>query len=298
MAAGRRQAGEVIKYRQDRLRARRAALERAAPRERLVTAKVRGDLAADLAPVSSGMLIAEGDSWFDYPWTDILSELEDRHGFEVESVSHRGDRIEAMAYQGGQLEKFVRTLEKLIRRGTIPDAILLSGGGNDVAGEEFAVLLNHAESPAPGLNDDVVEGVLERIRLSYITVLCAVASVCEDHLGVALPVLVHGYDYSVPDGRGFWGGWGPLPGPWLEPGFRQKGYDSDTQRLGIVRDLIDRFNTILSQLPQVSGLGHVRPVDLRGTLSTGGDYREWWANELHPTARGFESVAQKFVDAI
>lgn len=298
MTAGRTQAAEVIAYRRTRRAARRVALANAAPRTQRVATAVRSDLVAELGPPSTGVLIAEGDSWFDYPWTDVLSELEDRHGYDVESVSHAGDRVEEMAYQSGQLEKFARTLEKLIRRGEIPDAILLSGGGNDVAGEEFAVLLDHADSPDPGLNDEVVAGVLERIRLAYVTVVSAVTGVCEDHLGVALPILIHGYDYSVPDGRGFWGGWGPLPGPWLEPGFRGKGYDDPEQQRAIVKDLIDRFNMVLADIPRISGLGHVRRIDLRGTLSVGADYRTWWANELHPTAQGFEAVAKKFADAL
>ena len=52
---------------------------------------------------SAGILVAEGDSWFNYPWTDILRLLEDEHGYEVESVAHYGDTIEEMAYSGGQL---------------------------------------------------------------------------------------------------------------------------------------------------------------------------------------------------
>ena len=39
---------------------------------------------------SRGTLMAEGDSWFDYPWKDVLSCLEDEHGYDVESVAHKG----------------------------------------------------------------------------------------------------------------------------------------------------------------------------------------------------------------
>ena len=49
-----------------------------------------------------------------------------------------------------------RAIEKLVRRGELPRAILLSGGGNDVAGDEFVMLLEHARSAAPGLNEDVI----------------------------------------------------------------------------------------------------------------------------------------------
>ena len=87
MKAGRRIALEVIAYRRSRRLARRDVLEGASPRAARVVAAVRSELRSELAPASVGVLVAEGDSWFDYPWIDVLSELEDVHGFEVESVS-------------------------------------------------------------------------------------------------------------------------------------------------------------------------------------------------------------------
>ncbi len=303
---GRERAKQVIEYRRERRRIRRDALGDAAPTSEAAGA-VGEALAAELGPASMGVLIAEGDSWFDYPWTDVLEELEDRYGYDVESVSHKGDTIEDMAYGSGQLNKFLKKIERLIRRGETPEAILLSGGGNDLAGDEFAILLNHADSAAPGLNDQVVSGLVdERLRFAYVSWVTEVTSLCMDQLGRPLPILVHGYDYSIPDGRGFWGGLGPLPGPWLEPGFREKGYvpedDPDgrfeANRRDIVKELIDRFNTMLEELPGVPGLEHVTHVDLRGTLRTDETYKDWWANELHPTATGFAAVAAKFAAAL
>ena len=117
------------------------------------------------------MLVAEGDSWFDYPLHDILSMLEDEHGYDVESVAHKGDRVEEMAYADGQLVEFSRRIEKLLRNRKVPKAILLSGGGNDIAGDEFGMLLNHAVSPIPGLNESIVAGVIDqRIRTAYNTI--------------------------------------------------------------------------------------------------------------------------------
>ncbi len=297
---GRERAQRVIEFRRERRQLRREMLPATAPASRADVTSVSASLAAELGPASTGVLIAEGDSWFDYPWTDVLEEIEDRHGYDVEAVSNRGDTIEEMAYADGQLSKFVKKLEKLIRRGETPEAILLSGGGNDLAGDEFAMLLNHAGSASPGLNDPVVTGVVDvRVRLAYVTWISEVTSVCEDQLGAPLPIVVHGYDYSVPDGRGFWGGWGPLPGPWLEPGFREKGYVPEdgqpdpfaTTRLAIVKSLIDRFNDMLGALVGEPDFSHVRYADLRGTLKTDATYKEWWANELHPTRKGYEAVA-------
>ncbi len=305
---GRRLAERVMEDRRRRRAVRRAAVERQAAPERRPRARgvapaepvVSAELRAELGPPSSRVLIAEGDSWFDYPFTDVLNELEDHHGYDIESVSHKGDTIEEMAYSGGQLADLVRAIEKVIRNGKIPEAILLSGGGNDVAGDEFAVLLNHSSSPNRGLNDQVVAGIVDdRILHAYVTVLTSVSQVCQDNLGIPIPILLHGYDYAVPDGRGFWGGWGPIPGPWLEPGFREKGYQDFAESKEIVKSLIDRFNTMLEGLPAVPGLEHVRHVDLRDTLSRDdADYQDWWNDELHPTERGFEAVAAKFVAAL
>src|SRR5687768_10133747 len=53
---------------------------------------------------TSGVLIAEGDSWFDYPGEDVLSVLEDRFDYRVESVAHKSDTVEDMAYGKDQID--------------------------------------------------------------------------------------------------------------------------------------------------------------------------------------------------
>lgn len=251
--------------------------------------------------LSAGTLVAEGDSWFDYPLHDVLSNLEDIYGFDVESVAHKGDTVEDMAYSEGQLDAFARRVEKLLRSGIRPRAILLSGGGNDIAGDEFAILLNHAASSISGLNESIVAGVIDqRLRDAYATIISAITSICTVLTGQPVPIIVHGYDYAVPDGRGFAGGWGPLPGPWLEPGFRRKGYDYETLSITkpIVANLIDRFNLMLGGLAGKSPFAHVYYLDLRNTLSSGSKYKDSWANELHPSSEGFEAVTARFASLI
>lgn len=245
---------------------------------------------------SNGVLVAEGDSWFDYPLKDVLSCLEDEHGYDVESLAHKGDRVENMAYADGQLDVLSRRIEKLIRQGNIPKAILLSGGGNDIAGDEFGMLLNHKLSPISGLNNNVVDGVMERLRHAYLTIISAVTYLCKEGVGKEIPILIHGYDYPIPDGRGFMGGWGPLPGPWLEPGFREKGFDQMPERLKMVTNLIDSLNSMLQQVANEPRFaGNVIYIDLRGTLSKNLEtYKKDWSNELHPSGSGFSMVTKKF----
>jgi hypothetical protein len=296
MSIGRERAEAAVARRARAARTRSAALKRAAP----TGARRRGRGPAAAPRTTAGVLVAEGDSWFDYPWADVLQLLEDAYAYDVESVAHKGDRVEDMAYAAGQLDAFTRQIEKLSRRGVAPRAILLSGGGNDVAGDEFAVLLNHANSASRGLSPDVLRGVVDdRIRLAYVTILTAVTTACEQQLGRRLPILLHGYDYAVPDGRGFFGGFWVLPGPWLEPGFRAKGYGDAAERLRLVAELIDRFNEMLRGVVALPGFEHVQHIDLRRTLSNeAGTYRRDWANELHPTRRGWELVAAKFARAL
>jgi hypothetical protein len=297
-AAGRAMAALVLKERDKAIRARKKATAVLAKAPVLAKPVKAGLVTAAGGPASRGTLVAEGDSWFDYPMTDVLGCLEDDHGFDVDSVAHKGDRVEDMAYAGGQLEDFTRTLERLLRRNIVPKAVLVSGGGNDIAGEEFALLLDHARSAHPGLNEDVVRGIVDqRLRDCYVTILSAVSEVCRARLGRVLRIVIHGYGYAVPDGRGFLGGWWFLPGPWLKPGFDAKGYPGPG-RQAVVDDLIDRFNTMLQGVAALSGFAHVRYLDLRPELPSGSNYKEWWGNELHPTKRGFERVARRFAAAV
>jgi len=42
----------------------------------------------------------------------------------------------------------------------------------------------------------------------------------------------------------------------------------------------------------------VHYVDVRGALQNGPNYRQWWANELHPKDRGFDAVAKIIADKL
>ena len=301
IASGRSAANEVIAFR-EKQRRRRAQIERRLPpqRRRAMSAPARippKKRALFGRRPSAGVLIAEGDSWFDYPLQDVLRLLEDDHLFDVESVAHKGDCVEDMAHSSGQFEEFARRLEKLLREGKVPRAILLSGGGNDIAGDEFAILLNHAASSLPPLNEDIVRGVVDvRLRAAYARIISGLTRIAESFMGRAIPIVTHGYDYPVPDGRGFLGGFWLLPGPWLKPGFQKKGYDDLEANKEVLAQLIDRFNKMLATV--TAEFSHVHHLDLRKTLRRDATYKQFWADELHPSERGFELVTAKFAKLI
>lgn len=301
---GRAHAVVVAKFREGqrkkRARAVAAATERLTRRRALGPSAIPAAVRLALGPrASTGLLVAEGDSWFDYPFNDVLRLLEDNHGYDVESVAHKGDTVEDMAFGGGQFDGFARRLEKLLRQGQVPNAILLSGGGNDIAGDEFAILLNHAASGLPPINQDIVRGVVDvRLRNAYAFLISGLTELSKRFLGRPIPILTHGYDYPIPDGRGFLGGVFVLPGPWLEPGFNKKGYGDVSANAKVMRGLIDSFNAMLKSISSAAEFQHVTYLDLRGTLASDGTYKKDWANELHPTAKGFATVAAKVAAAI
>src|SRR5688572_3559393 len=99
-ALGKRVAAQVVDLRVANRRKRQVARPRrrraVRPAGPDIPLRTRRALAA--LPPATGILVAEGDSWFDYPFNDVLSMLEDEHGFDIESVSHKGDTVEDMAY--------------------------------------------------------------------------------------------------------------------------------------------------------------------------------------------------------
>ncbi len=264
-----------------------------------------------------GYLIAEGDSWFAYPGLDVLGALKGQTlpgavYYKVYSAASPGDTVESMAYDADQREGFAEEFQKVVDAGKQREvkAILLSGGGNDIAGKQFHVLLNHARSEqgkkAP-LDAAVADAFINRIGLSLESLVGTAARLADSMLGIPrVRIIIHGYGRPVPDGRPFGIGW-PLPGPWLEPGFTVKGYpdatpDELTRNTAVMQDLIGKFNLRVSQIPErLKNVADVRYVDLTNDLNNAipsEAYKLDWTNELHPTKDAFKRVAAAFHRAI
>jgi hypothetical protein len=142
-------------------KAMRAAVLHGKKQARATLERRSAGLERRLEGTGAGLIVAEGDSWFDYPFFDVLEEVEDEFDFDVESVAHKGDTLEEMAYDTSQLSKLGSKFQKLSQGGRKPRAILLSGGGHDIAVDESSIFLNHPDSGLNPLNDRVVAGVLE-----------------------------------------------------------------------------------------------------------------------------------------
>jgi hypothetical protein len=201
-------------------------------------------------------LLADGDSWFDYPiGRDVLDYLNNYFQHPVTKLAKAGSTLNELVYGPDKLfrsdpsqgkTRLTKVVEKL--REQQFDAILFSGGGNDIAGPEFFSFINHAASELPNPNRSVLDGVVHgSFRKAYedmIEVLLAEAQ----RQGIHLPIFVHGYDYPWPDGRGAVAL--GIVGPWFEETFRKKGFplwaamvQSSSSAAQLSRNLLSRLTT-------------------------------------------------------
>jgi hypothetical protein len=239
-------------------------------------------------------IVAEGDSWFSYyPAYDVLARLRlktwDGRKYEIQGAPRAGSYLNDMVYHPRQLAETFECIDS-----HLPEVFLFSGGGNDIAGPElFDFIWNKQAGPgADGtpriLNRQVVAGVIDEVfEQAYRDFFGMVQKRAQDAGIAKLPFVCHGYGYAIPDGRGWAGGWGPLPGPWLDPSLNRKNWDreADAQiRRAAIHDLIDAFNSMLSRLE--ASLPDFHYVDVRQILEDSD-----WGNELHPTEEGFDKVA-------
>jgi hypothetical protein len=252
-------------------------------------------------------LLAQGDSWFDYPLgTDIIDCLHSNHGHQIVNIAVAGSTLNDEAYGpvpremfglpiGTPLSDDPSRIAELVHRivEDKPQALLLSAGGNDVAGDEFFSFLNNAQSGLEEVNRAVLQGVMTETFTAAYSFLVDAALAAAASAGITLPIFVHGYDYPWPDGRGVVAFLGWKVGPWFDPTFSAKNYPNanaaDLQRRhDILSVFIDAMNSMQEALA-AKYPGKVFHIDLTHTLASSGD----WANELHPSNGGFEQLAAK-----
>ncbi len=254
------------------------------------------DIGAFFARARDRVLVAEGDSWFDYPAPfriDLLDEL-DNLGRKVVSLAYRGDTVENMVYgtqgtDGALVPPDLVRLVELVQK-TRPKAVLFSAGGNDVAGPEFAGFLNHVVTGRGQLREDYLRFfVHEYARDAYLRAANAVWGA-----DPAVKFITHGYANALPTGIGVGNLFGRVNfvGPWLKPALDAKGYGLAVGT-EIVHRVLGEFNTMLGALAAADP--RFVYVDFRPHV---GNDPDDWANELHLTNAGIRVAAQVFNNAI
>src|SRR5262245_61569341 len=160
-------------------------------------------------------LLAQGDSWFDYPpGTDLIDCLHANHGHAITNIAVAGSTLNDEAYGPVPRELFglpwgprqsddPSRIAELVHqiKDVRPQGLLLSAGGNDIAGDEFFSFLNNAKSGLKPVNQEVLEGVIsETFRTAYEYLIQTALEAAAD-AKITMPVITHSYDYPWPDGR-------------------------------------------------------------------------------------------------
>jgi Dyp-type peroxidase family len=248
-------------------------------------------------------LVTLGDSWlFQFPDSGILlrpsltSSLK-KLGYLAGNRHHfgtPGSRLEQLA-SPSSLDDLKNCFRNPDPTQPAPRALLIGGGGNDVV---YRYNIAPKESPlykmlrqAPHAGDDLLieEEVHAFIDVKIADFYRAILN-CVVH-ETNIPILIHDYDHSIPDGRK-----DPLAGPWLAPIFNVAGITDLTVSRELVRRLIDRVGRMVANVAAEYPAGRVFPVATAGKLELDPryqtDYKLLWANEFHPNEDGFDVLAK------
>ena len=232
-------------------------------------------------------VLAEGDSWFDYPrffGGGIVRRLPGRIGVPVLSLANAGDEVRYMlgVEQRAELEAHLRDG---CPAGGPWDVLLFSGGGNDIVGDPMTLWVRDyakGKTAAELLHGARFDTALALVRAGYEDLITL-----RDRVSPTTHLVFHTYDFAIPDGRGVCG-----KGPWLRPTFVARGYPDTDLRFQVVQEMLKRFATLLKSLARA---GSITVIDGQGLLPPGTGS---WHNELHPSKRGYMAFADRFRDEL
>ena len=143
-------------------------------------------------------IVAEGDSWFDYPVPlfggGIIPRLEDAPWACRSSISRRPAMRTRTSSASRSESGSSPSSKKAAPRAGEWDVLLFSGGGNDIVGNPMALWVREWDQPSPGRGPPpaAVRAVLALVRAGYEDLIeCATAE-------PQYPSRVPTYDFAIP----------------------------------------------------------------------------------------------------
>lgn len=245
-------------------------------------------------------LLAEGDSWFTLgglPTSNLLFSLRFSSSAIVVNCAMPGDTIRHMAEIAAN-----RELQAAFsgRFGYDWDAILLSGGGNDLIDRVRDIVsppeqrLGNPAGPEDYCDETAVQSLLADVTDGYrriVELRDAPASSCP-----GTPIVTHTYDWPTPRNAPARFIGVAAKGPWLFPALTEAEVPK-TDWLAVSDYLLGRVGDAILELgaPGPAGLPDFHVVETRNTLiraelgATG--VSNDWMNEIHPTFDGYRKLA-------
>ncbi|HEY0608579.1 MAG TPA: SGNH/GDSL hydrolase family protein, partial [Chitinophaga sp.] len=223
-------------------------------------------------------MVAEGDSWFQYPLLvqDILDHL--YRLYAIRSYADAGDTFENYVTD----REYVGSIQK-----EKASFFLISGGGNDILGAQFRKSLRDTPDPADNSSkrylNEVFFSKLDSLEIWYRDMFAQLVQLYPD-----LHIITHSYDYIIPADTTLH----PKTSSWLGKYMIEKKIQPQQEREALIRYMVDVFNERLEKVVKEYP-NHVSYINVRGLVD-----RSSWFDEIHPTNAGFKLVADRFVAEI
>ena len=185
----------------------------------------------------------------------IIPRLEDRLGVPILNLAKAGDEVR---YMLGVKERklLIQQFTKGCPAGGPWDALLFSGGGNDIVDNPMALWIrdfNAGVPPTALIHQARFDAALALVRAGYEDLIAL-----RDALSPQTHLFFHGYDFAIPDGRGVC-----FLGPWLKPTFDLRGFPSQ----GAAFDVMKVMLTAVRGDARHAGRADVTFINGQGTLT-------------------------------
>jgi hypothetical protein len=244
------------------------------------------------------VIVAEGDSWFNYPLKKDIIDYLRGYGYAIKSHAKAGDTLENMVYgtaysklENNEVkhlgpESFQKTISAIKK--LKPAFFLFSAGGNDIVGSEIISYLNHKyDKTSETINQDIFKAKLKRIGAALEFYIQAIIKTDKK-----IHILMDGYDYAKVNGKGYSFIFKNIKGPWILPSMAMKGITNKKEQAEIIEYFVDQYNILLKKLDKK--YDQFNYIDLRGNFPTDAE----WDNEIHLKNTGFKIIASIYHDKI
>jgi hypothetical protein len=271
------------------------------------------DLDADRVPLDQARwrFLCEGDSWFTLgalnplKSANLLQHLRFSQTCWAVNCAYPGDVLSHMVERAGDPKFTSLLLGRPMRKRRAWDALLVSGGGNDLI-DALAVPAQGAAAADASLRllhtrDEWSAADMGPMRYvsapgwqsfaEYLKANVALLATLRDHAdseSPGVPLFLHGYAVPTPSDVGAGAG----VGPWLSPSLRRYGIPPDDWPAlagHLIRRLLGELQASAAALPNVHVFDSL--VDL-------GIDADDWSNEIHLTAGGCRKLATKWSEQI
>jgi len=269
------------------------------------------------------VVLAEGDSWFQFPRVyvkdpvkDIIDWLIDDPKYAVKSLASGGDWLSNIFYSGEYIEELPKVS---------PDVFLISGGGNDLVGNNRLALMvrsvklegkNNLKSGVfkellmKRAKDEAIDiAKYERglsfvskeffkfLNIYFVQYFVFLYNIANHEKYQNMMIITQGYDFAIPynKNRGNWVSFQRLvneitdTGRWLFEPLNMKGITNKDDQAAVVYTLIYEFNEMMVQLANFNGLKNLFHIDCRGFAE-----EKDWFDELHLKSSAFKEITNVF----